>query len=138
MLQGFMAASLFGLAIGLAAMQPQDPHRNLLDAIRSVESMDGKRLVGDDGKAIGPYQIHEVYWRDAVRHQPSIGGAYRDCMDKDYSERIVRAYWDRYAPSDASDETLARIHNGGPNGAGKPATLPYWSKVKAKMERHDA
>ena len=29
-----------------------------------------------------------------------------------------------------TDEDLARIHNGGPNGYKKSATLGYWEKVK--------
>ena len=29
-----------------------------------------------------------------------------------------------------TDEDIARIHNGGPNGYKNPATLPYWEKVK--------
>ena len=29
-----------------------------------------------------------------------------------------------------TDEDLARIHNGGPNGFKNPATVAYWEKVK--------
>ena len=29
-----------------------------------------------------------------------------------------------------TDQDLARIHNGGPNGYKNPATLGYWQKVK--------
>jgi hypothetical protein len=46
----------------------------------------------------------------------------------------VTAYLKRYAPQAwaAGDvETLARIHNGGPKGATKPATKGYATKVKA-------
>jgi hypothetical protein len=40
---------------------------------------------------------------------------------------------DRYAPKGASDEVLARIHNGGPKGYKKTATVKYWNKVKKEL-----
>lgn len=33
--------------------------------------------------------------------------------------------------SSASEEWIVRAYNGGPGGATKPATLPYWQKYKA-------
>jgi hypothetical protein len=90
-------------------------------------------LVGDGGRAIGPYQIWREYWKDAVQHDKTIGGRYEDCMDKAYSERIIRAYWSRYAPKDATIEQLARIHNGGPNGHLRRVTLKYWKKIVKAM-----
>jgi len=91
--------------------------------------------VGDGGRAIGPYQIWNVYWQDAVEFDESIGGTYEDCVKKEYSERIIRAYWQRYATQKRlgrkpTDEDRARIHNGGPNGYKKESTEKYWKKVK--------
>ena len=107
---------------------------NLLDAMYAVESKRGKELVGDDGKAIGPYQIHREYWQDAVEFDLTIGGKYEDCMNKAYSEKIIRAYWERYAPKKATLEQLARIHNGGPKGHTRNATLKYWKKIVKAMQ----
>jgi hypothetical protein len=111
----------------------------LLDAIRMVESSDGKNLVGDGGKAIGPYQIHKCYWQDAVQFDPSIGGSYKDCMNRAYSERIVIAYLNRYATtkrigSKPTYEDMARIHNGGPNGYKSSKTEGYWEKVEQHID----
>jgi hypothetical protein len=106
---------------------------NLLDAMYTVESKRGKELVGDGGRAIGPYQIWREYWQDAVEWDKTIGGSYKDCMDKAYSEKIVRAYWARYAPKGATVEQLARIHNGGPKGHTRNATLKYWQKIVKAM-----
>jgi hypothetical protein len=39
----------------------------------------------------------------------------------------------RHAPKNATAEDLARIHNGGPKGHTKKATLKYWDKVKKEM-----
>lgn len=100
-----------------------------------MESGGDPRAVGDGGRAIGMYQIHRAYWQDAVDHDPSIGGTYRDCYDPAYAERIVRAYLSRYAPRGATLEQLARIHNGGPKGHLKKATLGYWTKVRDALQR---
>ena len=101
-----------------------------------MESGGDPKAVGDGGKAIGIYQIHRAYWQDAVAHDPSIGGSYRDCYDPTYAERVVRAYLDRYAPKNATIEQLARIHNGGPQGHKKKATIKYWRKVKDALDRN--
>jgi hypothetical protein len=108
----------------------QNRRKSILRAIRIVESNDGKNLIGDNGRAIGPYQIHYSYWLNAIQHDSSIGGCYSNCMNREYSEKIVLAYWNRYAPRNASDEILARIHNGGPNGHKKQSTISYWKKVQ--------
>lgn len=105
---------------------------SILDAIQKVETggvRDPSNAVGDNGKAIGPYQIHLVYWKDAVQYDPSIGGTYTDCKDPEYARQIVIAYLSRYAPN-WECETVARIHNGGPKGYLRRSTLAYWKKVK--------
>ena len=109
---------------------------NLLNAICKVESNCEESAVGDSGNAIGPYQIWYVYWKDAIDYRPSIGGSYSDCVNKEYSEQIIKAYWDRYANENrlgrkVTDEDRARIHNGGPNGWKKKSTIKYWNKVKS-------
>ena len=116
------------------SVPPTVPTNRLLDAMYTVESSRGKVLVGDGGKAIGPYQIWYSYWQDAVEYDPSIGGVYRDCMRKDYAERIVWAYWCRYAPQGASIQDLARIHNGGSRGYKNPKTLKYWDRIKQALK----
>lgn len=113
---------------------------NLLHAIMMVESGGDPNAVGDAGKAIGPYQIHRVYWLDAVEFDTSIGGKYSDCTNKAYAEKVVRAYWRRYATDrrigrPVTDADRARIHNGGPNGFKKAATRPYWEKVKSRLKK---
>jgi hypothetical protein len=110
----------------------------ILDAIEKVETggqRDPANAIGDGGKALGPMQIHKVYWLDAVEHDPSLvanGETYQSVRCRIYARRVVMAYWSRYAKSWDS-ETLARIHNGGPKGHAKRATLGYWAKVRAKL-----
>ena len=77
---------------------------------------------------------------DALEHDPSIGGEYEDvAKDKEYAEKVILAYWDRYATIKRlgrvpTDEDRARIHNGGPNGYKKEATIAYWSKVRKELD----
>lgn len=136
---GMITAITLAVAAAVAVPPPSNPYneagRRLLDSIRQVESghlADPARAVGDSGKAIGPYQIWRTYWADAVAYDPSIGGTYEDCRCNAYAERIVIAYWSRYAP-DWKPETLARIHNGGPRGHKSSKTLKYWQRVSAQL-----
>jgi hypothetical protein len=110
-------------------------HRAFLDALAQVESGGKDDAVGDNGKAIGRMQIWEIYWTDAVAHA-NIGGEYVHCKGKVYAERVVIAYLHRYgkkALKDKDYEKLARIHNGGPSGHRKRATLKYWRKVEKAL-----
>lgn len=108
----------------------------LITAIRAVETGGKPAKDGDSGRSIGALQISRAYWHDAIEFDPSIGGCYADCRDFAYARRIFTAYMRRYcqAALDSGDwETVARIHNGGPRGATKNATLSYWRKVQAKL-----
>jgi hypothetical protein len=132
------------------AQEPAYGWRDTLDAIRVVETGgcpdDGIGAVGDGGNALGPYQIWSMYHQDAAERDRTLTG-YRRCLtSKAYSERVVRAYMNRYARAAlrrleagtgtlADVETVSRIHNGGPRGASKKATLPYWAKVKKEVQR---
>jgi hypothetical protein len=107
---------------------------SLFDAIRCVETggcEDPSKALGDNGLSLGPYQISTAYWQDAQEHE-DIGGRYEDVCNEKYAEKIMMNYWDRYAPDD-SFETLARIHNGGPNGHRKSSTFGYWNKINREL-----
>ena len=113
--------------------------KDLVDAIHIVET--GGRLgpiTGDNGKALGPLQIHWVCWKDA--NMPD--GTYADCSDLSYAKRVFARYMARYATErrlgrPVTDEDRARIWNGGPNGYRKEATLGYWAKVRKELTNAD-
>ena len=46
-------------------------------------------------------------------------------------EKIMLAYWKKYGAT--TDEARCRLHNGGPRGTKKAATIPYWRKVKKEL-----
>jgi hypothetical protein len=123
-----MKHALLLLALTLTAQAA--PDASFFRALHIVETS-GKLgpTIGDNGKALGPLQIHRAYHADS-----RVAGDYSRCADLDYSKRVVTAYLKRYAPKAwaAGDvEVLARVHNGGPKGATKPATKGYATKVKA-------
>ena len=109
-------------------------HADILEALRQVESS-GRDAPpdGDDGRAIGPYQIHESYWRDS-----GVPGEYQRCRDRRYAERVVAAYMRRYVPrawATRDAEVIARTHNGGPLGRAKSGTWRYWLRVQEELRR---
>ena len=111
---------------------------DLLEAIRIVESNNNPDAVGDNGNAIGVYQIWEDYHTDACM-AGNISGEYLDCYDPVYAENVVVEYMKRYATKRrlgvVTPEKIARMHNGGPNGWKIGATDKYWAKVKPIFER---
>lgn len=107
--------------------------RPILDAIRAVETgghPDPANAIGDAGRALGPYQIHRAYWTDATERDPALRAlGYQSVRDQAVAERVVLAYLTRYAPT-WDIRTVARIHNGGPRGHTKAATVRYADRVE--------
>lgn len=125
------ALTLAGVA--QAAPRPLDA---LLEAIRHVESGGDDRAVGDNGKALGPYQIWKPYFQDACEYG-KVDWKYNrtNAFDRKKSRQVVIWYWMRYAPKRPTAEILSRIHNGGPKGHLKKATKKYWKKVKKQLSK---
>ena len=122
---------LFTLAVITAHAAPP---ANFFAALHTVETGGALGAIkGDKGKALGPLQIHRAYHADS-----RVGGEYSRCADLEYSKRVVTSYLKRYAPAawESGDvSTLARIHNGGPRGHLKPATLKYSQKVLRVLKK---
>ena len=103
-------------------------------ALRSVETggmAQPQDAVGDSGRSIGPYQISQAYWADS-----GVRGAWTSCKDRAYAEAVMLAFWKRYCPEALrlrDLETLARVHNGGPRGDRKDATLVYWKRIQGRL-----
>jgi hypothetical protein len=134
-----MIAALVAVAL-VVPPPPGTDVRRILEALRQVETggeRDPDRAVGDDGKALGRFQIWEIYWKDACEYDKSLRSRpYTDVTDPEYAKRVVIAYLSRYAP-DWSIDTVSRIHNGGPRGAtGKrrKATDGYAAKASKYWE----
>ena len=123
-----MPAWLAAASASPAAVEPNDFER-LLDTIARIESHGDPNAVGDGGRALGAYQIHRTYWQDGTE----LLGAdwpHRDAADPKKARRVVKAYVLHYGRGKSLLE-MARIHNGGPHGDKKKATLPYARKILA-------
>jgi hypothetical protein len=108
----------------------------LLPFIAEVESGNNTLAIGDNGRAVGVYQIHKRYVDDLR------GYNYNDRIDATKSAKMVIAYLTRWGKhyekmtgKPATAKVLARIHNGGPNGWRKDSTVKYWNKIKREMLR---
>lgn len=101
-------------------------------ALRTVET--GNRsgyIVGDRGRALGPYQITWAYWFDS-----GVPGQYSQVSEVNYAQAVITAYMNRYARSAIQSRDwvrLARIHNGGPRGDRRRATEAYARRFEAEM-----
>lgn len=135
-MKGLIAAAV-ALVVTSASGDQFLVKREFFDAIRFVESTDGRYLGDQDGgRSHGPYQISAAYLQDANEY---LGTNYtlRQVIDDDaVAVAVMCGYWNRYLPKDreVTYEILARIHNGGPKGYEMESTLPYWEKVKERMD----
>jgi len=116
------------LLLALAATAHAAPPESFWRALHLVETS-GRQgpILGDNGRSLGPLQISRAYLTDS-----RVGGTYEQVVDLGFARKVVTAYLKRYAPQAwaAGDVvTLARIHNGGVNGAKKTATIKYGEKV---------
>jgi hypothetical protein len=109
--------------------RPQRHRAIVLDAIARIESHGNPNAVGDGGRALGVYQIHCVYWKDGTQLL-GVDWPHRDAADPNKARRVVKAYLLHYGRGKSLLE-MARIHNGGPRGDKKKATLPYARKLLA-------
>ena len=120
---------LIGLALLCYSCMGAQLDDKFIRALHLVESS-GRTgpIIGDHGKALGPFQIHYSYWKDA-----NIAGKYQDCSNYNYSVKVLTAWMNRYAAGaivKRDYQTLARRHNGGPRGEQNTQTLHYWKKVQ--------
>ena len=116
-----------------------DPFRPFLDALMQVESGGDCQAVGDNGRSHGPYQISLAYWKDG--NYGHTWGYTTEVDNPSDCEVTMFNYWNRYcrkALSELDFETLARVHVGGPRGAMKECTLPYWKKVQKELAKQRA
>ena len=105
---------------------------NLISALIIVESSGNDQAIGDNGRALGPLQIHRGVVLDVNR---ITGSHYRhqDMTNRVQARAVCEAYLKHYGKG-ATTEQLARRWNGGPTGDRKSATEAYWAKVKKQLK----
>lgn len=136
---------LFLAAISLQAQIKLD--QKFLAAVHQVET--GGRvgnIIGDSGLALGPLQIHQNYFLDALEWDKKNGRPlkltdYQSCSNLNYSAKVMAAYLNRYCLKELkknNTEALARCHNSGPNWKNKlKLTENYWRKIEKELEKRE-
>lgn len=106
-----------------------------------VESGGNARAIGDlhlAQKAYGPLQIRQPVCDDVNRHYGTSFRPEQMLGNFELSIAVMHLYWNIYATRkqlgfEPTDETRARIWNGGPTGWRRETTEGYWRKVKRAM-----
>ncbi len=131
-------SSLVILAVGSIPASSGPVPWDCLACMRQVEG-GTEGICNPDGKtpSCGPYQIKLRYFQDAQRADSSLSWRdWQECTKYDWcSEMVVQAYMSLYATwgklrTSPTCEHFARIHNGGPDGWKKSATVSHWTKVR--------
>jgi len=113
----------------------------LIPLLMQIESNHNPNAIGDNGTAFGILQIREIYIKDVNRIYGTnfkVSDAYNVEKSIEITTLYLKHYGKRYEKltgNTANMEILARIHNGGPNGFKKSATLPYLRKLKNFQNR---
>lgn len=105
---------------------------NLISALIVVESSGNDLAIGDNGRAVGPLQIHRGVVQDVNRFT---GSNYRweSMTNRAQAREVCAAYLTHYGRG-ATTEQLARRWNGGPTGDRKTATVDYWRRVQKAIK----
>ena len=105
---------------------------NLISALIAVESSGNDLAIGDNGRAVGPLQIHRGVVLDVNRFT---GSNYRweSMTNRAQARAVCAAYLTHYGRG-ATTEQLARRWNGGPTGDRKTATVAYWRRIQQEMK----
>jgi len=105
---------------------------DLFRAMAAVESSNNPRAFNSKETALGIYQIRPMYFLDA-----GVQGNHTQVYDPTVARKVCERYFMRYEPKAFANndiETLARLHNAGPNWRkNKSSTDKYWNKIKKHL-----
>lgn len=114
------------------------PYATLICAIWMVESSGKLNPPENSEDAVGPLQIREICLRD-VNESYGMKISHDSCKDISMAALVFRLYIAKYATEkrlghEPTNEDIARIWNGGPNGWNKVSTEKYWASVKLYLD----
>ena len=105
---------------------------DLFRAMAAVESSNNPKAVNAKETALGIYQIRPMYFLDS-----GIKGSHTQVYEPTVARKVCERYFLRYEPKAFANndiETLARLHNAGPNWRkNKSSTDKYWNKIKNNL-----
>lgn len=135
----------YSIMIPEIKVSPDKEWTLLIRAIHHIESNEGKKLVGDGGKALGPLQIHKGMIDLVNKIQSEHHFTYKDRLSYQKSLLVFQIFQDKYNP-EHNLEIASKIWNGGskskyPDYSTSKSTRrtknvqKYWGKVKNKMDQ---
>jgi len=103
-----------------------------LNALAKVESSNNPKAINKKENALGIYQIRAMYFKDS-----GVKAKHNDVFNPQIARKVVLNYFNKYEPNAVKNndfETLARLHNAGPNWRkNKNNTNVYWNKIKKNL-----
>jgi len=106
---------------------------NLISALIIVESSGNDMAIGDNGRAIGPLQIHKAVVLDVNR----ITGSHyqwQQMTNRSQARSVCEAYLKHYGKGCTTEQLARKWNGGGPAGDKKQATEAYWNKVRKHLK----
>ena len=113
----------------------------LLLALIQVESGGLETALGDNNRAYGILQIHQIMAEDCSRIS---GNTYKhkDAFNPEIAKEMFFIYTTHYVKHihrttdhTCTAETIARNWAGGPDGYLQSSTLGYWKKVRIELDK---
>ncbi len=107
---------------------------NLITALIIVESSGNDQAIGDNGRAVGPLQIHRAVVLDVNR---ITGSNYRhqDMTNRVAARAVCEAYLKHWGKGCTTEQLARKWNGGGPSGDKKKATEAYWLRVKKHLPK---
>lgn len=127
-----IALSLFAVALVALGSSRRNygTKEDLFRAMAAVESSNNPKAVNTKETALGLYQIRPMYFLDS-----GVKGSHTQVYEPTVARKVCEKYFMRYEPKafiNNDIETLARLHNAGPNWR-KRDTDKYWNKIKKNL-----
>jgi hypothetical protein len=106
---------------------------NLISALIIVESGGNDMAIGDNGRALGPLQIHRAVVVDVNRFT---GSSYRweSMTNRAQARAVCEAYLKHWGKGCTTEQLARKWNGGGPAGDKKKTTEAYWQKVKKEIK----
>lgn len=92
---------------------------SIIKTLKTLESLDNVKAIGDNGKAYGILQIHKIYVEE-VNNRFGTDYSHRDMFEESCAEEVFYLYME-YASErfcekygrEPNEEEIVRMHNGG-------------------------
>ena len=124
----FLTAVICALLIGVESCRAANMD-DLLNAIEQIESGGNSNAVGDNGKAVGAYQIWPIMVKEVNRILGKDRYCLKDRLDRNKSREMCRIFL-MNCKKGLSLPDLGRCWNGSYDGYKKESTKKYGEKIR--------